>query len=603
MKKLLAFVLLLLAAASAFAQYPYSYVNPSQIAPAWGYIRKAPCGVAAGDNCGDNPPTYHLTPEWCGVQVSTGAARNSDGTTFSTRGVRYTLPTVAEFEAMGRANAAGAAGSTGTRNREAQCQITFVMGAPGPQNYLRVGMDSTDLRDKFTPFAQGAFDFNQGDVTFPYLTPGTITFWWDGVSWKAGGGSPAILEHINQGQMSTNGNMRLFRVQTDPSWWTAGTLVGKLALCPVTGRGQVANANGGYQLTWMPVNCVFKDNDTSASATSWIVMRNIVSGVFTGITQGAAYGAGTAPNGEAFAAGNYPVFPTGSATNFSSGTTVEVHNVKTTSGTDYNGKWIARLLTTGDPGCVTGPCIELHERVDSGNGSGALVAIGAPAASSPGDALIPTGINVHFNYASLGTSNIATARYTNPTTGTDFEALQKRDAIVGIARNTVGVGYQDTTTNRLVSSLYNPVEKECRGSTASDRTTTSTSYVEVNSDIRCNFVSLRGLSRRALELGSNARAIAYTVTVGTSNNTNGMGCDYALGVDGTTPEPVQGGFVNPAASVLGRTNVTFSGIIDTTGITEETQGNHFVTLLVKATGASTCTTYSAYTFTVTRIWQ
>jgi hypothetical protein len=602
MKKILALLFLLACALDASAQL-FPYVYPSQIAPWMGHIRKAPCGVSAGDNCGSNPPTYHLTPDWCGVQVSTGAARNADGVTFSTRGDRYTLPTVAEFAAAGRASAAGAAGSTGTANREAQCTITFVMGAPGPSNYLRVGMDSNDPADKFTPFAQGAFDFNLGDVIFPYLTPGTITFYWDGVSWKADGGAPAILEVINQGQQSSHGNGRLFQVTTDPSWWTSGTLVGKLAWCPVNGRGLSGNANGGFQLTWMPANCVFKDNVTTASSTEWIVMRNVVSGVFTGITQGAAYGAGTAPNGEAYAAGNYPVLSTGSAINFASGNSIEIHNLRTTSGADYNAKWIGRLLASGDPGCVTGPCIELHERVDVGNGSGAAIAIGAPAASSAGDSLIPTGINVHFHYASLGTAGINTARITNPTNGVDIEATQLRDTIVGIARRTTAIGYQDSTTNRHVSSLFYPVEKECRGTTASDRTFTSTTFAEVNIDMRCNFVNLRGLSKRALELGSTGRAITYRVSVGAANGTAANGCEFAVSFDNAAAEPIVAGFVNPTGVSGGRQTVAFAGVKDSTTLTEDTQGNHFVTLHGRAVTGGTCTVFAASTFVVSVHWQ
>jgi hypothetical protein len=318
MKRFLLFVLLLASLAPAFGQY----MSHSQLAHSVpGFIRKAPCGNGAGDNCGTNPPTWHLTPAACGIMISTGAAKNADGSS-STRGIRYTLPTVAEFTAAGMGSGSGAPGNTGYDNRDAQCEISFVMGAPGPDNWMEVGFadDAVPLVDKFTPFGQGAFDIANGFVRIPYRTPGVITFAWNSNSWLAKAATPALAEMLQMGQLSTHGQARLIQVSADPSWWSVGTNVGKLALCPVNGSGMVANTNGGFGLNTWPY-CVYRDNVSTTSVTDLIVLRNIVSGTVTCHHPGRSVRCWHAQNGESYGAGNYIVAITATAINLSSGAT------------------------------------------------------------------------------------------------------------------------------------------------------------------------------------------------------------------------------------------------------------------------------------------
>lgn len=599
MKKLLS-ILFLLFALPVLAQAPVvplrsiPAIPASKLDPHWGFVRKAPCGVGAGDNCGSNPPTWHLTPDQCGILISTGAARNADGVTFSNIGVRHTLPTVAEFTAAGMGDGAGAPGSSGTANREAQCEFHFVMGAPGPSNYLRVGIDGVQGVDKVTPFGQGSYDLFYGDLVFPYLTPGVITFIWNSSSWLVRSGSPAMMEKLQMGQQSSHGQGRLFIVTADPSWWTVGTAVGKLAYCPSTGLGTVANSNGGFQLTQIPLNCAFRDNDTGSSTTQWIVMRNIVSTVVTGIAAGAAYSAGTAPNGVAYAAGNYAVLTVTATTGFSSGDTFEAHNMPTTLGSRLEGKYITKLIDATH--------LELHEQVDdygnSGGGGATASPIGPPSSFIAGDTLNGASSPVAGSYTSLNTGNIASARITNPTNGVDVDASLGTFTIVGMVRRTTTTGYQDTTTNRLVASLFNPVEKKCQSVTAADRTVTSLTFVEVNSDLRCNFVYMTGVNAKSMSLGDQGRRVRYTATVGAGNGTASDGCEFAVGFDGITPEPETPGFVNPAGVTGGRQTVSVSG--NKAGLTET---NHYVTLLARAVTGGTCTIYSGSTNLAAWIWQ
>jgi hypothetical protein len=670
---LLAFITVLLGSLPASVQADQTYVYPSQLSPRWGFIRKAPCGLGAGDNCGSEPPTWQLTPDFCGVMISTGAARNEaeesaavgDGATlvfpytfgiryatdpevlvngviqtittnysvtgmgnplggnvtftaapplgqavvirrrqFSNQGVRHKLPTVAMFTAAGMGGASGAAGSSGAENREAQCEITFVMGAPGPENYLRVAMEGVALTDKVTPFGQGAYDVHNGDLVFPYLTPGTVKFCWNGNSWLICSATPALAEQMDMGQLSSHGNVRLTRVTADFPWWTAGSNIGKLALCPQNGRGLVGNSNGGNQLTLMQINCIYLDNDTGAAQSSLITMRNIVSANVTNIAQGAAYIAGTAPDGTMYEAGNYVVLHVNAFVNFSSGNTLNVHNIVTAQGNNVEGRFIGKKLVAGvDPGCPAATnCIELHQRINDGaqrNGTDVGTAIAPPSAWIAADTM--TSINpVAIHYSSLQRANILTPRETNYRTGTEREATSHRDTVVGIARTVAAVGWTDSPTNRLLVSYFNPVRKEGRCVFTADRTTASLTFVELNSEIRCNFMTSSGVSSILTTLGDLGRRVEYNVSVTASNNTAANGCTFAVGFNGIVAEQANPpGFVNPAGITGGKTNIAFSGSKES--LSETT--NHYMTLLAKAETGGTCTVYKDNTFITVYIWQ
>ena len=591
MKKLFSLFLslaLALASVPQPAQAQQGMLSPSQIKPTWGFIRKGPCGAVDGYNCGSNPPTYHITPDQCGILFSTSNARNSGGAVdFSTRGIRFTLPTVAELIAAGYNP--GGVSPTERRNRQGQCEIHFVMGAPGPENYLRIGIDGVQGTDKVTFFGQGAYDLYSGDLVFPYRTPGVITVIWNGTSWLLGAASPAIAERMQNGQLAANGQGRLFLVTADPTWWTVDTMVGKLAYCPLNGLGTVANANGGSQLTLTPSNCTFRAAGVG-TGTDYVGYRNYVSGIINGLTAGAAYASGTAPNGEAYAAGNYVILTVTSTTGFDSGTTIEVHNVPSTLGSKAEGKWIGKLISSTQ--------IELHEEVRDET---ELVAtpIGPPSNFVAGDSLNAPPGWPGFNFAMLTAPAIGGGRITNLSTGTEYSLSgSNRDTVVGMVRRVSGTGYQDTLTNRLVASWFNPVEKKCLTAPTVDRTVTSTTFVEVHSEMRCNFVYLSGSSAKATSLGDTGRRVRFVANIGAGNGTAGSGCKFTVGFDSATAETEIAGFVNPSGVSGGRQTVTVTGT--KIGLTET---NHYVTLLARSVTGGTCTINAATTQLSAFVWQ
>lgn len=599
MKKALAFLLLMVASFVALADIPYVY--PSQIRPWHGYIRKAPCVTGQGDACGSNPPEYHLTPDWCGVMVSSGGAKNEDATN-TTGGIRYSLPKLDELLAAGY-TPAGSAPSQGVANREGQCVITFLNGAPGPQNFLRISIKGVSGSDKLTNIPFGSFDYYDGELVFNFTRPGSISFAWNGTSWIAIGGNGALMEQIGLGQLHSHGAGRLFVVTADPSWWTAGTLVGKLAFCPFNGKGMVTETSGSKGLVLLPENCAFLDANTGGSGVDLIVFRATGGLTITSIAQGAAYGSGTAPDGVAYAASNYPVLVGASAVAFASGDTVKVGNLDsiTALGSRLNGRWIGKKLTVGDPGCAVGPaCIELHERIDEGNGRQVVTAVGPPASFVAGDSIPNASVTVG-EYAALTTSSVAVARYTDPLTGIDVDNISNQRTVVGVAAHTSGIGWQDSVTARNVSSRFNQVEKRCQTTTASDRTTASASLVEVNADLRCPFIYTSAISAHAQDLGDSGRRVRYEAMVTMSNDTAGQGCIAQVGFDGTTPETEAAIVTNPAGITNWKQTVVVAG--SKSGLSETVGAPHYITLLVKTTGSGTCTVWKDYTFNTSFHWQ
>lgn len=580
MKKALAALFLFLCALPAFAQLPS--VSPSQLAPHWGFVRKGHCAASAGENCGSNPPTWPLTVAECGTLQSTSNARNADGST-STAGVRFTLPTVAALTAAGYV----ASGLTDTLNREGQCEISFVMGLPAPDNYLRIGMDGVSGTDKLTFISGGAFhDLSKGDVTFRMSTPGVIRVGWNGTSWLPLAISPGLAEQINMGQISSHGQGRLFLVTADPTWWTVGTKVGSAAYCPLNGLGTATGNNTASALIQLPTNCVFHEA-TTGSSTEWLVHRYVGSFTITGIAQGDAYIAGTAPNGTAYLAGNYVRLTGATTTGLSSGNTVEVHNITTANGTVVNGKWIAKVISATE--------IQLHESVIDFTSNGtADTHIGPPSSFVALDTA--TSIGVAGSYSALVSSSGSTARQTNSSSGLEVEGTVNHNTVVGLVRRVSGA-YTDSTTSRLFASYFNPFEKKCQTTTASDRTATSTTFAKINVDMDCGFVFLNGASTRGSSLGDIGRGVRYTLTVTLSNNTANDGCEIAVGFDGVTAEPEVGRFMN-GANVEGAKSVTITGI--KTGLTES---NHTISALIRAVTGGTCTAASASSNLTAFIWQ
>ena len=114
-------------------------------------------------------------------------------------------------------------------------------------------------------------------------------------------------------------------------------------------------------------------------------------------------------------------------------------------------------------------------------------------------------------------------------------------------------------TNQLVSSWFNRLNADANGHFTTARTTTSSTYAEINSEIRCGFLAWAGdavqLSIQGSVYGPNGAAIGTTI-----------------GIDGVTP--VDAG---SAASILANSAVVPIGAGGSLGTLSE--GYHYATLL------------------------
>lgn len=739
MKKILIGLFLALVGITSFAE---TYINESQIDPHFGYIRKSPCQQFAGDNCGSEPPTWHVTPDQCGFIFSSSSSRNEgyqvslngtgvqtafdvpfpylntshlevlvggvlktlgvdytvsapgnsgtvtfttpppagsgnvlirlevlwNGTgvqtvfnynfpihyieslevkvggvlktfstdytisgidsptggtvtflvapaagtdnvsikmvSLSTKGFKITVPTVAEFNAAGYFPSGASAATTSDKvNREGQCRIGLLPAAPSPQNYGIIGIDGGVLgTDKFTNIWEGgpSIDFYDGHISFPEGW-GIIWYVWNGTSWLYDGGSGSQGERVSMGQMAAQGQGRLFVVTADPSWWSVSSKVGHLAYCPTNGRGLVTNSNDHTTLSLLPINCVYAAPNGSSVDYAQVTQNTGTSA--NNVTEGAAYIAGTSPDGTPYPAGKYVVIVmVGAVNTIVDGSTVSVVSLPMTNGTRTTGKWIVKRLTPGvDPGCAGGSaaCLELHEAVEDWN-QNKVWGIGPPSRFVAGDTMRNPGTVFCCMSHALSTVALAGGRRTDPVSGSELvgNIAAPEGSIVGVVQSSAGV-FNDTVTNRQVASWYNPVEKKCQFSPSVDKTTTSLTFVEVDSTTRCTFVYADGIGTRAIAAGDTGRRVRYAATVGAANNTAGDGCEFAIAFDSiTAEETAPPGFVNPAGVVGGMQTVTVTG--SKSGLTNNT---HTGRLLFRAKTGGTCTVFSANTEAVFWILQ
>lgn len=131
-----------------------------------------------------------------------------------------------------------------------------------------------------------------------------------------------------------------------------------------------------------------------------------------------------------------------------------------------------------------------------------------------------------YAYMSSGTMTLeasATAYATQSTTGIRTKSGDDTRTLVGMAYLSGGA-FIDSATQRYVRSYYNEPGLALLNSFSTNRTSTSTSYAEINSEIRVEFLSWSG---EVVDLGINGAC---------GNDTNGGLTFTAIGIDDATAE-------------------------------------------------------------------
>ncbi|MBI4561519.1 MAG: hypothetical protein HY724_05695 [Candidatus Rokubacteria bacterium] len=184
--------------------------------------------------------------------------------------------------------------------------------------------------------------------------------------------------------------------------------------------------------------------------------------------------------------------------------------------------------------------------------------------------LVASTLYYIYLYDSSGTLTLeasTTAHSTDTDTGVEIKTGDATRTLVGMVLTDGSTPGQfvDTATNIHVLSWFNRRAKAGNGALTADRSTSSTSYVELNSETRVNF----------LTWGQNAVLYGASGAMGT-NDTN-YSAWVSVGFDGTTAENVA------CRAGANTTNLNPFGLSGAkSGLSE---GSHYATLLGKSENA------------------
>ncbi len=153
---------------------------------------------------------------------------------------------------------------------------------------------------------------------------------------------------------------------------------------------------------------------------------------------------------------------------------------------------------------------------------------------SAGVSLAPTGLTpstLYYIYAYMVSTTMtleasATGHSTDTSTGVEIKTGDATRTLVGMAYPITGPAFADTSSQRLVISWFNRRSIYGTGRFSTIRTSTSTSYAEINSEIRVQFLSW------------SEPALNFAVTGGSYNSAANQTIT-SVGIDSTsTPQDV-----------------------------------------------------------------
>ncbi|WOF75307.1 hypothetical protein QMT40_002978 [Parvibaculaceae bacterium PLY_AMNH_Bact1] len=209
--------------------------------------------------------------------------------------------------------------------------------------------------------------------------------------------------------------------------------------------------------------------------------------------------------------------------------------------------------------------------------NGNLLTIDGAAYTIPaaGVALAATGLTIdtdHYIYAYMNSSTMTleastTAHATDATTGVEIKTGDSTRTLVGLARPIAGPAWVDSETQRFVRSWFNRKASHCLNAFTTARSTTATSWSEVHTEIRCEF-----LAWSDEVVAGNLNSYAFV---------NGSNMVYhGISFDGGDVE------TGASASLFGSTGGAIGGAVSKSGLSE---GYHYATLSAYTAPGFTCT--------------
>ncbi|MBV6650531.1 hypothetical protein [Hoeflea sp. EC-HK425] len=158
--------------------------------------------------------------------------------------------------------------------------------------------------------------------------------------------------------------------------------------------------------------------------------------------------------------------------------------------------------------------------------------------------LTPSTLYYIYAYMNVGTMTLeasTTAHAADPETGVKIKSGDATRTLVGMARPITGPAFEDSFAKRFVRSWFNRRALSLRGVFGGVRSTASLSWIEINPEIRVEFLIW---ADEAVDLGLHASTLvsASGVRMGTALTLDGVGISSAWVMetvfDGTGAYPV-----------------------------------------------------------------
>lgn len=248
-----------------------------------------------------------------------------------------------------------------------------------------------------------------------------------------------------------------------------------------------------------------------------------------------------------------------------------ITDAPTKTGTGASGDWSINI--TGAAASVHGRCRLSYQSgtaliLTPYNGNTIIIngqVVTIPSAGvtigPPGGSQLARYIYAYLNSGVLTLESSTTAYATDSVTGVVIKSGDPTRTLVGLARGGGNWSINDTNS-ACVLSYFNRREIVAANAFSMSRSTTSTSYVEVNSEIRCTWLTWAD------------EPVKFSVN-GSANNSSTTSTRTSIGVDGTTPEDV---YSNTQGTTNSPVAISYSNYFS--------EGYHYSTILGAVTGGT-----------------
>jgi hypothetical protein len=177
-------------------------------------------------------------------------------------------------------------------------------------------------------------------------------------------------------------------------------------------------------------------------------------------------------------------------------------------------------------------------------------------------------IYVFMNSTTMTLESSATAPAVQAGTGVYIKTGDATRTLVGMTRPTTGPAWTDSATQRFVRSWFNDRGIDFVNRFTADRTVSNTSYTEVNSEIRCEFLAWSG------------EVVSLNISGMMSNSTNNT-LAASIGIDDANAE-------NCVAGSNANAGTGFYSCATGVALSSLSEGYHYATLIGKS-GSGTLT--------------